>query len=374
MSYNMQIWSVIEPVWNEIASGLDGWIASNQGLTFESRTWQIVVGPCSRVEGENIPEEVFSSLPGIRYLTEINLEPIHAPGSAHTHLSRISSRIARVCQGIFLDPQQDTIASPRGVRRLSPNKPKGRISVLSFAWWFDESPLIEQGGFAGLLLIMEKYLPEALPRRYGPYEPPQYHYEAEGKDHFITFLAAEKTGVVWYPHYPVFNIGLGIYNGFGPRRIGYISNALDIDVDASVCAQPGWNVALRRFWSRMSDFIRPYYGEVRLMRNYILQRGRVYLDGRTETHPIRNGWWNGVPRRMGAAVVIGERYARLWPEFVKRSEQRNGLMFLSVDNWASGEGVDRIVGGVPSDIAQGKYAARFTYPKAWPFEYPFADD
>jgi hypothetical protein len=375
MSYDLQVWSVSKPDWNEIASNVDGWEISTHGMEFESRKWHIVVGPCSLVEEEDIPEEVLGTLPGIHYLTEINLEGSYAQKSAHTHLSRISRLIAKTSRGIVLDPQLSTISTPRGVRRLSEAKSKGRISILEFGWWFNDSPLIEEGGLARMLKLIETYLPEAIPRRYGPYEPPQYRYETEGKDHFLSFVASERIYVVWYPTYPVLNVGLGILDGYGPRKNGYKSNTVHISVDASVWVQPGWDVALRRIWRQMSEFIHPFYGEVRLLRNYILERGRVGADWDTDSHPIRNGWWNGVPSPMGSAVVIGESYAELWPEFVSRSEHSEGLlMYISTKNWAIGERVDSIVGGVPRHIAQGQYKRRFTYPEAWPFEGPFAED
>jgi len=380
MSYDMQVWSVVNPDWRQIAAGIDGWNISEHFLTFQKASWQIVVGPRSRVEEEDIPEDVFRSLPGIQFVTEMNLEPIHAPEAAHKMLQRMAARIAKDSYGVVLDPQQDTITSPRGVKRIIHSKQYDRISVLNFAWWFNESPLIEQGGFIRLLSTLEKYLPEALPRRYGKYEPPQYQYETQGKDHFVEFISNETLGVVWYPHYPVLSVWLGVYGGFGPRRQGYRTNSLYIDVDASAWAQPGWDIALRRFWYEMSDFIHPFFGEVRVLSNYLLQRGRLVGDRMTDRHPIRNGWWNGVPKRLGSAVVIDRRYAELWTKFVKRSEQRNSLYFISSDDWISEKRVDRLVGGVPRGIAQGEYSqppprlGRTTYPRMWPFEYPFSDD
>jgi hypothetical protein len=374
MSYDLQVWSTIEPDWQEIADALHGWTVTGTGLLFQTGAWQIIIGPCSIAEEEDIPEEIVGLLPGIRYLTELNLEPIHAPESARSRLLKAARTIAKVCKGVVLDPQEATLATPRGVKRLSASKPTGRISVFSLGWWFNDSPLLHEGGLAELLHIMEQFLPEALPRRYGKYEPPQFRYNEEGKQSFIDFVSSEELFVVWYASYPVLNVHLGTKMGYGATRIGYRANTIDVDIDASVWPQPGWGIALERFWKRASALIRPFYGEVRVLKNYNLQRGRVYSDGVTETHPIRNGWWNGIPQPMGSAVVIDKTYGELWPRFSSMADEEEGLMFLSVEHWNSGESVSGIIGSVPKEIAQGSYAKPFTYPSVWPFDGPFAED
>jgi hypothetical protein len=380
MSYDIQVWSVQKPDLVEIASNLEGWKRSEHLLVFQKKAWQIVIGPSSQVEEEDIPEEVFKTLPGIQHLTEMNLEPIHAPESARKRLLSTGNRIAKSSYGVVYDPQKDTISSPRGVKRVVRSKSPDRIPVFNFTWWFDDSPLMEEGGLRKFLSILEKYLPEAIPRRYGSFEPPQYKFDIQGKEHFIEFLSKEMLSVIWYPHYPVLHIWPSITGGFGARRQGYRTYYLTIMVDASIWTQSGWDIAFRRAWFEISNHIRPFFGEVRVLRNYILQRGRPYSDGKTEAHPVRNGWWNGVPKHLGVAVVIDNRYAELWRKFVNKSEQSNGLFYVSSEDWISGRRVDQLVGRIPRGIAQGKYdvptskGLKTTYPKQWPFEYPFIED
>jgi hypothetical protein len=382
VSYDLQVWSTAQPDFKQIATSLEGWAASEGSLTFSATSWQIVAGPTSNVEEEDIPEEIYRALPGIRYLTELNLEPIHAPASARKALGRAAARLAQVGHGLVLDRQQGTLSTPRGVRRvISPSaRPEERIAVLQLSWWFDGDPLHKQGGFERLLVTLERYLPEALPRRYGDHEPPRYRYESEGREHFLGFLANEKLAAVWYPHYPVLSVWPGVYGGFGPQRQGYRSKFLAVTVDASAWAQPGWALALRRFWFAMSGLLGPFFGEVRLLGGHLLRRGRDFIDSESVLHPVRNGWWNGVPANLGPATVLGQPYAALWPKFVRYAERQGGLYFLTGDDWLSNAGVERIVGKVPRRIAQGRYSdpyrviSRTTYPRDWPFEGPFAED
>lgn len=381
MSYDIRVWSVVEPVWTDMLSQSDGWCPEGCSCVLRKTTWQIVVGPPLLVEDEDIPDDVIDKLPGIRHLTEINLEPIHAPQSAHTILRSIVNRVAKDSLAVVEDPQEGSIVTPRGVHRIRAAASEERASALELGWWFNESPVLRDNGFHQLVSTMERLLPEALPKRYGSYEPPQYRYADQGKDHFIEFLSKEDLGVVWYPHYPVLSVHIGVYHGYGPSRLGYRANDITVTVHASALSQPGWQLALERFWYGMSNLIRPFYGEIRLMTGYILKKGRIYHDAKTDSHPIKNGWWNGIPRPMGQAVVVGEPYSTLWPRFVERSEQRDGLHFISVDNWLLGKTVDRLVRGVPKDLAQGKYSdplkrpgGKTSYPKVWPFDGPFSDD
>jgi hypothetical protein len=382
MSYDLQVWSAAQPDFKQFAANQDGWTAPEGSLTYVTTSWQIVAGPTSSVEEEDIPEEIHRVLPGIRYLTELNLEPIHAPASARKTLGRTAARLAQDGHGLVLDPQQGTLSTPRGVKRvISPSaRPEERISVLQLSWWFNDGPFHKQGGYERLLVTLERYLPEALPRRYGDHEPPPYRYESEGREHFLDFLAGEKLAAVWYPHYPVLSVWPGVYGSFGPQRLGYRSKYLAVTVDASAWAQPGWALALRRFWFAMSGLLGPFFGEVRLLGDHLLRRGRDFIDSESALHPVRNGWWNGVPANLGPAAVLGPPYAALWPKFVGHAEQQGSLYFVTGDDWLSKTGVERVVGKVPRDIAQGRYNdpfrvnARTTYPREWPFAGPFAED
>jgi hypothetical protein len=379
MSYDIRVWSVKEPDWTDKLSESDGWLFEDRSCVLNKATWQIVVGPALPVEDGDIPDDVIDKLPGIRYLTEINLEPLGAPQSGHDLLRKIVNRMAKDSHAVVEDPQQGKILTPRGVQRIKKAAAEERASVFQLSWWFNESPVLQDDGLHQLVNTMEKLLPEALPKRYGRFEPPKFRYDDHGKNHFIKFLADEDLFVVWYPHYPVLNVNFGIYSGFGPTRQGYRVNHISITVHASALSQPGWNLALKRFWYGSSEVIKPFYGEVRLMSGYILKRGRISQDSQTETHPVKNGWWKGLPSPMGQAAVIGEPYISCWSRFVKHSKQRDGLYFVSVDDWLSGKTADLLVRGVPKNLAQKNFFTLFrlseprtAHSNKWPFNGPFS--
>jgi hypothetical protein len=355
MSYDLHIWSISKPSWREVLPDFERWQAAGAGMLLQRGKWQIVAGPVSEVLPEDIPVDIMAKLPGIRYLIELNLEPLHAPSSARQLLARVARNISRAGPGVIQDPQADTLTTPRGVVRLQRQTQPPRISLLTFSWWFTEGPLSGERGYRGLLSLFERYLPEALPRRYGEYEPPQFQFEETGQDHFLDLLSRTTLSLVWYPHYPVLSLYLGVFGTLGPTRQGYRANYLSIGVDSSVLDQPGWRLALERFWVAASKFVRPFYGDGRLLDNYLFRRGRIFIDHQTEQHPVINGWWNGIPRQLGQAVVLGEPYLSHWPGFVKRAGADGSLYFLSVGAWSSEATVQQMLGGRAGRFGPGQH-------------------
>ena len=103
--------------------------------------WQIVVCSPSRVEPEDIPKEMSRAIPGIGFLTEMSVEPIHAPKSALAIATRTARAIARVAHGVIVDQQNSTVSTPAGVSRFKPTRRPDRFSLIEMTWWFTDGSL-----------------------------------------------------------------------------------------------------------------------------------------------------------------------------------------------------------------------------------------
>ena len=127
-------------------------------------------------------------------------------------------------------------------------------SLIALSWWFTKGPLVEGNRYDLFLDILEAELPEAMPRRYGTFEPPQYVFAEAGRSHFLAFLAEHTRGlgIVWYPTAPVANVFLQIPDPVGASKRGFRSARLEITIDADALRQTGWQTALQRFWRRAS--------------------------------------------------------------------------------------------------------------------------
>ena len=294
----------------------------------------------------------------------------------------VAQNIAKTTHGVVVDPQEDSILLPRGVKRILTSEREERFTSLTFTWWFlNDGPLASDGGPEALLRLIEKTLPELLPTRYGPFEPLQYKLKETGREHFLEFLKAEfRNGLIWVPAKP-FSLQLDFPKPVGPSWRSFRTNYLAVSVDASLLRQPGWQTQLRHFLNEMSALIKPIYGDVRHLKGQ--SRSGLYLprDPQREEHPVQSWFWRGVPIRLGVAVVLGSAYQLLWPDFVDRATIMSGLAFLSTTDWTVEADLTDESLPVPERIASPRITTRvepnvarseLDYPAQWPFGPQFA--
>jgi len=385
MSYDLQVWTAKEPSLSEVLDRSIGWETSNHSWLYQRGSWAVIINQSVRALAEDLPSEVARALPGIGYLTELNLSPISASDTARKFLLRAATLIAKRTHGVILDPQSGTVTLPSGVQRFMKGDSGENASLICLSWWFTKGPLVEGNRYDLFLDILEAELLEALPRRYGTFEPPQHVFAEAGRSHFLTFLAEHTRGlgIVWYPTAPVADVFLRIPDPVGASKKGFRSARLEITIDADTLRQTGWQTALQRFWRRISLFVQPFYGDVRTLHGYRRSRGRYWITRETETHPVKVWWWAGLPPGPAQAIVLGEPYLALWNSFAASASTDSGYAFVDTEDWkAAGDVFDRI-GPVPADLSQlprrmielqgaGSMStpAPIEYPARWPFGPP----
>lgn len=218
MSYDVQVWSV-RPFGPSALRNLERWQhpVETQWI-YPGSTWQISICGSSKVLQDDVPEEIANALPGINYLTELNLEGL-STNEARELLPSNANHIAKELHGVIFDPQEGTTRTPAGVKRVVPPAKQETFSVLSFSWWFLESSLLSCVGLETFVSLFEKLLPETVPKRYGLYEPPQHVYTETGKPHLLQFLEENAFDMkVWYPHGPVSSVYWGSPSRQGPAK------------------------------------------------------------------------------------------------------------------------------------------------------------
>jgi hypothetical protein len=366
MSYDLQIWSVrpVEPSKEAKLSGKD---------------WQIVINESDKIFPEDVDEEISVLLPGIRYLTELNLEGKRTATQVKI-LHSTAKEAAKRAHGVVADPQSDRVSTPAGVTRYIRPKKEKTFFIYTFSWWFLNDILTRAAGRRAFLALLKKSLPEALPKRYGDYEPPQHVFAKTGMAHLERFIGKNFNDVkVWYTNRPVTVVGLHSPEPLGPSVQGFRTHLLEISVESSVLLQPGWEEQLRSFWRQMTFLLRPFYGELRTEGGYSWGGGAMYQDAKIAlqqhySFTNRSWFWRGVPRKLGRAVVLGKEYQRLWPAFAKHATSEKGFAFASVPEWSKNVELSEIVGSPPTAISLLPGAGmgpKQKYPKIWPFDPPF---
>jgi hypothetical protein len=374
MSYDLQVWSVNPASFSQHFPDSTDWKSDNDFWLYQRRSWKISICRSVRALPEDLPFEVSRALPGIGYLTELNLAPINASEPARKFVLRTAIAIAKAAYGVVFDPQDNTLTLPSGVRRFVKPPSDESASIINFSWWFVDGPIAVDNNYGALLDVLEGELPETLPRRYGLFEPPQHVYADEGREHFLKFLAdhAKGVGMIWYPSAPVVGVYLSLPVPIGASKRGFRSARLSIEVDLNALKQPGWQVTLRRLWRSVSAAIQPFYGDVRTLHGYRRSRGRLWVARDTMRHPVKAWWWPGVPPGPAHAIVLDSRYSELWPAFCDSAVMASGLFFVDTDDWNVDANVYERVGQAPLEIIgrDPTSAIPQEYPIGWPFGLP----
>jgi hypothetical protein len=368
MSYDLQIYTCCQPD-AELArlTMEEGFERKENTFLLCSKNGQVIFYLPSKVEAEDIPVSVFRELPGIGYLVEANIEG-NPPVSDRKKAMRLAKSLARSARGILVNPQEDTIETARGAKRVDlANAPKEE-GDLKLSWWFEDADSFEKSGYARLVEVFESHMPEALPRRYGLWEPPQFKFAEQGREHFLSFYRENlRKGMVWYANHPFTYVFDSIPPKVGGSWQGYRSCRLQILLQRCVLQAPGWPLALKRLWLAVAQVVSPFFAEIR--------------EG---NEPVKSWWWNGIPSALGLAAMIGPPYDRLWPNFVAVGKNLSPNLFY-LETIAERKPLTLIP---PDDIMQPKKpklpqtfkaselqaylkADVMKYPKVWPFCEPF---
>ena len=138
MSYDLQVWSV-RPLQPHAFSQPQMWEKGPKAWTHARKNWQIVVSTSDRAEPEDVPDEISKLLPGIEWLTNLNLEG-KATAEAVRLAQSAATDVARSSHGAVFDQQDGSIRLPSGVKRLMSPRSKDVFDIVSMSWWFLESP------------------------------------------------------------------------------------------------------------------------------------------------------------------------------------------------------------------------------------------
>lgn len=368
MSYDIRIWSSQLPDIEELAA-TDASLPIAQG-----RSWLINASGPTLVEPEDVPQGIAEALPGIRHLVELTLEPIGAPAAALAKLRSLAKRIATAGHGAIEDPQTGLITLGSRVERLSALGASEDATLLSMHFWYDTGALTSADTVPEFLDLLSQHLPEALPARYGEYEPPQFRLQRDGRGHLDAFMRQHwRRFVVYYPSPPVAHLHLSLPETIGPSRQGYRCGHLAVEIDVDAVSQPGWHLQVIQAWHALIRLVQPFYSDVRQLRHYSRTRGRYWVTSTTERHPICSWWWSGVPTGSVYAVAIGAPYLRLWPEFATGSRHVGSVALRTTSDWRNAAPPLSLPDiPVPIKQIQPEYGINTSrvYPETWPFAPP----
>jgi hypothetical protein len=191
-----------------------------------------------KVEAEDVPEEVTAALLGPSYLYELMVEGSSATETPHA--VRFARRLAQASAGVVLDQQTGQVWA-RGKLRAVPPVQRDTIAVVDVTWYVRPEGTGAAAASAWLDLA-RRHLPEALPRRFGPYEPLSMKLDVDGPDAFVEAVAAETMLLNYKASAPCIDGNLA----GGASGPGVHSHQLSVHREALEDAR--WRAALQRLF------------------------------------------------------------------------------------------------------------------------------
>ena len=238
------------------------------------------------VEMEDVPEEVTAALLGPSYLYELMVE---GSSSIETpHAVRFARRLAQASAGVVLDQQTGQVWA-RGKLRAAPPVQRGMIDVVELHWYVRSDGAGARAATAWLELA-RRHLPEALPRRFGSYEPLPMKLAVDGPDAFVQAVAAETSLLSYKGSAPCIE---GSMAG-GASGTGVHSHGLSVHREA--LADPRWRTALQRLFVDFAAATDAVFASAEVQRG-VEWSGRSMWFGPTverTTYLARRGQWAGL--------------------------------------------------------------------------------
>jgi len=233
------------------------------------------------VEPEDVPEEVTAVVLDARQMWELHVEGPTA--SEVTHAVRFARRLATAAGGVVLDLQTGQTWH-RGVLRTPPPVSRGLIDIVYLRWYVAAS---SQPAAESWLELARRHLPEALPRRFGTYEPLQGRLDRDGP---VAFVGADDGRHSTY------------FDASAPCLSGSLASSSTLgahspSVQRTALADQRWADALRRFFVAVAVRTHAVYAVAEVVRGLSWSgRGIAYgPEAELRTYLAALGVWAGPP-------------------------------------------------------------------------------
>ena len=301
----------------ELVAGSPGLAAGGEAADGLTVVRQPGGGYCFTVDGpwpmedEDVPPELAEAAANATNQYGILVEGT-APESIPLAIG-FARRLAESLDGVAYDQQTDEVW-PVGVARVVVPPPVDRISVVEMHWYAKPTPGGDLG--ADYLALCRRLLPEALPRRYGEFEP--LGHKLETGDEAFAAAWRDATSILFFTAHPPFLDGF-LDGGAerSPTRVWEMS----LDVQAEPLRDARLRAALRALFVALAERVGAYYASAELTRGHRWNGRTVSSDfGTTESaisptfgrrwyglppYPVSWGWYGGPYRDLVASRLSG---------------------------------------------------------------------
>lgn len=296
--------------------------------------WESYFWNPTEMSPADAPQQALALQPGISWHVEVVVNGSPS-ATALTELLRAIDTVAQKYNGVVSDGSH-LWAPANGARSTISRSPADRDSEwLKVCWWFNHPSLTTLSEVTDFLRALERVLPEALPKRWGPTEPYSSSMEMDGLDGLAQWVHASTNkgrSVVLTAPPPFANIWLnnpgrwlgGTWESQLPLR------TIELEAAGSVLSDPAWARQLPVLFCDVCKLLEPFYAEARVVGN-IKWRGPIRRVEPPLPYPTNRYSWCGFPRIAPIAMAIGAPYSSLWSGALV--EDRCGAIVYSSDVW-----------------------------------------
>lgn len=321
----------------------------------EARHTFTVEGPFP-IDRSDLPEEVATRMVGITVMYAVMVEGDGRPQVALA--KRFARAMAERTAGGVHDRQLDQLIWPRGaVRRFTPPKAE-RIDSLELQWFIrreDMPPDLP----ARVLEMVRSWLPEAMPRRFGDYEPLPHQFEETRASGFVREWRGSEE-LFWSATSPCLGgamsaLGEAVTIPKGKQMPAHPAGQFCLTLDLRALDDARWRHELVDVFPRFAVVSGAFFAQGAVERSWGYSGGSLWADGTTKTLPSRitreRAWRALLPHPVWLAWY-GELYRPLIEPFTD-------------DRWAEvAGGLFRRDGEHPNDAEPVKWHTGLRIPEA----------
>jgi hypothetical protein len=278
-----------------------------------------VDGPL-RADREDLPDAAVSAAAGIGWTYQLTVEG--SAGPAIELARRFARELARRSDGVVYDPQVDAVVWPRGAARRFKPQPARKIDLVQFEWFVRREDATAD--LPALVFdLVRSYVPEALPRRFGGFEPLQGRLEEKGREGFVAAWHAEAMSLLWKGRPPCLG---GSMAGLGDELIGaqhagpHPVGSVRLSFDQRAFLDARWREDAVKLFAVLAERLPAFFAHADTDRNVGYGRGNVWYEADTVTNPglaVRNVWM-GLPSFPVWLAWFGSLYRPLVHSSVPR--------------------------------------------------------
>jgi hypothetical protein len=130
--------------------------------------------------------------------------PYSVPKVNRARARSLARYLAEQSEGAAFYPQEDRLLWPRGKKQRTPSRAGEQETFLLMLEWF-VAPSRWHAAVENIVPLLVRRCPEALPTRYGAWEPPPHRFDRADPAPFVDFVAGGEDGDgFWYASRPSF--------------------------------------------------------------------------------------------------------------------------------------------------------------------------